>query len=55
VWSGMIGTFLIQLNREDLFRRIPFAIDADALVPLYVDNVLRGLRPDPHPAQEMES
>jgi TetR/AcrR family transcriptional regulator len=55
VWGGMIGTFLIQLNREDLFRRIPFAIDADALVPLYVENVLRGLRPDPHPAQEMES
>lgn len=53
-WGGLIGTFIIQLNREDLSRRLPFPIDADALVPLYVDNVLRGLRPAPDPAQEEE-
>jgi AcrR family transcriptional regulator len=55
VWGGLIGTFLMQLNREDLFRRLPFPIDADALVPLYIDNMLRGLRPTEHPAQELEA
>jgi AcrR family transcriptional regulator len=48
VWGGLIGSFLMQLNREDLFRRLPFPIDADAIIPLYIDNILRGIRPDAH-------
>lgn len=47
LWSGLLGTFLVQLNREDLFQRLPFEIDADALVPLYVDNVVRAISTAP--------
>ncbi|MFW6066893.1 MAG: TetR/AcrR family transcriptional regulator [Myxococcota bacterium] len=43
LWAGMLGTFLAQQNRDDLFQRLPFQIDADGLVPLYVDNMLRAV------------
>lgn len=57
IWAGLLGSFLVQLNREDLFVRLPFELDADALVPLYVENTLRAIRGDAAahtPTEDME-
>lgn len=44
LWAGLLGTFLLQFNREDMFQRLPFRVDADALAPLYVEHMMRAIQ-----------
>lgn len=44
LYAGLTGTLQFQLNRDDMVRRLPFELDADALVPLYIDNAVRAIR-----------
>lgn len=49
LWGGFLGVMLLELNRDDVSRRMPYAVDVDAMTPLYLDNMMRALEPDRAP------
>lgn len=43
LWASLLGVMLLELNPDDVTRRLPFPIDTDALVPTYMANMIRAL------------
>ena len=43
LWAGFLGVWLLDMNRGELEARLPTPVDLSALVPAYVETLLRGI------------
>jgi AcrR family transcriptional regulator len=44
LWGGLFGIIQVRINFDEIQRRVPKAVERDALIPGYIDIVRAGLR-----------